>query len=143
MTWVIFALFSAFFAAMVAIFGKIGISGVDTTLATTVRSFVMFIFLFGVSSFLGVFKNFKQIDGRSLTFIILSGISGALSWLCYFYALKTGNASAVAAIDRLSVVFVIILAAFFLTEKITMQVVIGGVLLTAGAILLAVPNLFK
>jgi len=143
MTWMVFALLSAFFAALVAIFGKVGITGIDNTLATTVRSFVMFIFLFGVSSFLGVFKNFKQIDGRSLTFIILSGVSGALSWLCYFYALRTGNASAVAAIDRLSVVFVIILAAFFLTEKITLQVAIGGILLTAGAILLAIPNLFK
>jgi len=143
MTWIIFALLSAFFAALVAIFGKVGISGIDNTLATTVRSFVMFIFLFGISAFLGVFKNFKQIDNRSLTFIILSGISGALSWLCYFYALRTGNASAVAAIDRLSVVFVIILAAFFLTEKITIQVAIGGILLTLGAILLALPNLFK
>ena len=143
MTWIIFALLSAFFAALVAIFGKIGIAGIDNTLATTVRSFVMFIFLFGISSFLGVFKNIKQIDGRSLTFIILSGVSGALSWLCYFYALRTGNASAVAAVDRLSVVFVIILAGFFLTEKITVQVAIGAVLLTAGAILLAVPNLFK
>jgi len=143
MTWIVFALLSAFFAALVAIFGKVGITGIDNTLATTVRSFVMFIFLFGISSYLGVFKNLKQIDNRSLTFIILSGISGALSWLCYFYALRTGNASAVAAIDRLSVVFVIILAAFFLTEKITIQVAIGTILLTIGAILLAVPNLFK
>lgn len=143
MSWIIFALLSAFFAALVAIFGKVGITGIDSTLATTVRSFVMFIFLFGISAFLGVFKNLKQIDNRSLTFIILSGVSGALSWLCYFYALRTGNASAVAAIDRLSVVFVIILAAFFLTEKITLQVAIGGILLTAGAVLLAVPNLFK
>jgi len=143
MTWIIFALLSAFFAALVAIFGKIGIAGIDNTLATTVRSFVMFIFLFGISSFLGVFKNIKQIDGRNLTFIILSGVSGALSWLCYFYALRTGNASAVAAVDRLSVVFVIILAGFFLTEKITVQVAIGAILLTTGAILLAVPNLFK
>jgi len=143
MSWIIFALLSAFFAALVAIFGKVGITGVDNTLATTVRSFVMFIFLFGISSYLGVFKNIKQIDSRSLTFIILSGVSGALSWLCYFYALRTGNASAVAAIDRLSVVFVIILAAFFLTEKITLQVAIGGLLLTTGAVLLAIPNLFK
>lgn len=143
MSWVVFAILSAFFAGLVAIFGKIGISGIDNTLATTVRSFVMFIFLFGISAFLGVFKNFKQIDGKNLTFIILSGIAGALSWLCYFYALKTGNASAVAAIDRLSVVFVVILAGLFLAEKISLQVVIGVVLLTIGAVLLAVPNLFK
>lgn len=143
MSWIIFALLSAFFAALVAIFGKVGITGIDNTLATTVRSFVMFIFLFGISAFLGVFKNIKQIDSKSLTFIVLSGISGALSWLCYFYALRTGNASAVAAIDRLSVVFVIILAAFFLTEKVTLQVAVGGILLTAGAVLLAIPNLFK
>jgi transporter family protein len=143
MSWIVFAILSAFFAGLVAIFGKIGISGIDNTLATTVRSFVMFVFLFGISSFLGVFKNFKQINSGNLTFIILSGIAGALSWLCYFYALKTGNASAVAAIDRLSVVFVVVLAGIFLAEKVTYQAVIGVVLLTVGAILLAVPNLFK
>lgn len=143
MSWIIYAILSAFFAGLVAIFGKIGIAGVDNTLATTVRSFVMFIFLFGISAFLGVFKNIKQIDGKNLTFIILSGVAGALSWLCYFYALKTGNASAVAAIDRLSVVFVVILAGLFLAEKITLQVTIGVILLTIGAILLAVPNLIK
>ena len=143
MSWIVFAVLSAFFAGLVAIFGKIGISGIDNTLATTVRSFVMFVFLFGISSFLGVFKNFKQINSGNLTFIILSGIAGALSWLCYFYALKTGNASAVAAIDRLSVVFVVVLAGIFLAEKVTYQAVIGVVLLTVGAILLAVPNLFK
>ena len=143
MSWIVFAVLSAFFAGLVAIFGKIGISGIDNTLATTVRSFVMFVFLFGISSFLGVFKNFKQINSGNLTFIILSGIAGALSWLCYFYALKTGNASAVAAIDRLSVVFVVVLAGIFLAEKVTCQAVIGVVLLTVGAILLAVPNLFK
>lgn len=143
MSWIVFAILSAFFAGLVAIFGKIGISGIDNTLATTVRSFVMFVFLFGISSFLGVFKNFKQINSGNLTFIILSGVAGALSWLCYFYALKTGNASAVAAIDRLSVVFVVVFAGLFLAEKITYQVVIGVILLTTGAILLAVPNLFK
>jgi transporter family protein len=143
MSWIIYAILSAFFAGLVAIFGKIGIAGIDNTLATTVRSFVMFIFLFGISAFLGVFKNIKQIDGKNLTFIILSGVAGALSWLCYFYALKTGNASAVAAIDRLSVVFVVILAGLFLAEKITLQVTIGVILLTIGAILLAVPNLIK
>lgn len=143
MSWIIFALLSAFFASLVAIFGKVGISGIDTTLATTVRSFVMFLFLFVVSGFLGVFKNINQLDSRSLTFIVLSGVSGALSWLCYFFALRSGDASAVAAIDRLSVVFVIILAAFFLAEKITLQVAIGGILLTTGAVLLALPNLFK
>lgn len=143
MSWIIYAILSAFFAGLVAIFGKIGIGGIDNTLATTVRSFVMFIFLFGISAFLGVFKNIKQIDGKNLTFIILSGVAGALSWLFYFYALKTGNASAVAAIDRLSVVFVVILAGLFLAEKITLQVSIGVILLTIGAILLAVPNLIK
>lgn len=143
MSWIIFAILSAFFASLVAIFGKVGISNIDNTLATTVRSFIMFIFLFGISLFLGVFDKFKQIDAKALTYIALSGVAGALSWLCYFYALRNGTAAGVAAIDRLSVVFVVILAAIFLTEKINLQVAIGVVLLTAGAILLAVPNLFK
>ena len=138
MSWIVFALLSAFFASLVAIFGKIGISNIDTTLATTVRSLIMFLFLAGVSTYLGVFDKVKQLDQKALIFITLSGIAGALSWLFYFYALKKGPAAGVAALDRLSVVFVLILAVLFLNQAITTKVIIGGILLTVGAILLAI-----
>ena len=138
MSWIVFALLSAFFASLVAIFGKIGISNIDTTLATTVRSLIMFLFLAGVSTYLGVFDKVKQLDQKALIFITLSGIAGALSWLFYFYALKKGPAAGVAALDRLSVVFVLILAVLFLNQAITTKVIIGGILLTIGAILLAI-----
>jgi transporter family protein len=138
MSWIVFALLSAFFAALVAIFGKIGISGIDTTLATTIRSFIMFLFLGGVSLYMGVFQNYKQIDSKALTFIVLSGIAGATSWLFYFYALKKGPVAGVAALDRLSVVFVIFLSLLFLNQTLNAKVIIGAILLTAGAILLAI-----
>ncbi|NBO36022.1 EamA family transporter [bacterium] len=137
MSWIIFALLSALFAALVAIFGKMGIGSIDTTLATTVRSAIMFGFLLIVSLFSGVFQNIKQIDSKSLGIIALSGIAGALSWLFYFYALKKGPASGVAALDRLSVVFVIFLAFLFLGENLTLKSVAGAILITIGAILFA------
>jgi transporter family protein len=138
MNWIFFALLSAFFAGLVAIFGKIGISNIDNTLATTVRSLVMFIFLAGVSLYLGVFNNIKQIDSKALTFITLSGIAGALSWLCYFYALRKGPAAGVAGLDRLSVVFVVILSVLFLGQSLNLKTILGALLLTIGAILLAI-----
>jgi transporter family protein len=98
----------------------------------------MFLFLGGVSTYLGVFKNYKQIDSKALTFIILSGIAGALSWLCYFYALKQGNASSVAALDRLSVVFVLVLSILFLSEAINIKTIIGAILITIGAYLFTI-----
>jgi bacterial/archaeal transporter family protein len=138
MSWIFFAILSAIFAALVAIFGKVGISNLDNTLATTVRSFVMFLFLGGISLYLGVFNKLNQIDSKSLTFIILSGIAGALSWLCYFYALKKGPASGVAALDRLSVVFVLILSVIFLSQSLNIKTVAGAILITIGAILFAI-----
>ncbi|MEK9154667.1 MAG: EamA family transporter [Patescibacteria group bacterium] len=136
MSWIIFAILSAVFAALVAIFGKIGIQNIDSTLATTVRAFIMFAFLAIVSLFLGKAELIFSIDKKAFTFILFSGIAGALSWLFYFLALKTGFASSVVAIDRLSVVFVVILAFLFLGEKLSVQTMIGAAMLTAGAILI-------
>ncbi|MFA5126856.1 MAG: EamA family transporter [Patescibacteria group bacterium] len=136
--WILYALLSAVFAALVAIFGKIGIKDLDTTLATTVRSFIMAAFLFLVSLSLGKLPLLRTIQHKALLFIILAGIAGALSWLFYFYALKYGKASGVAAVDRLSVVFVLILSILFLSEKLTWQTGVGALLVTAGAILFAV-----
>lgn len=136
MSWIFYALMSAFSAALVAIFGKIGISNIDNTLATTVRSFIMFIFLAIVSLILGSFNNIKSIDSKSLLYIALSGVAGATSWLFYFYALKKGPVAGVAALDRLSIVFVIVLSFLFLNQTITLKSIAGALLLTIGAIFL-------
>ena len=106
--WIIYALLSAAFAGLVAIFGKVGIKDIDSTLATTVRSVIMAGFLLITALMLGKVKYLSSIDNKALLFITLSGIAGALSWLMYFVALRTGPASGVVAGDRLSggVVFV-------------------------------------
>lgn len=136
-TWVLFSLLSAIFAALVGILGKIGVAGVDSTLATTVRAIVMATFLVVVSLSLGKINLITTINSKLLMFIVFSGIAGALSWLCYFFALKSGPASGVAALDRLSVVFVLIFAVLFLAEKLTIKTALGAVLITAGAILMS------
>lgn len=136
-SWIIYALLSAVFAALVAILGKVGISKVDSTLATTVRAVVMALFLIFVAFAFGKAKLLTTINGRALVFIIFSGVAGALSWLFYFFALRHGPASGVAALDRLSVVFVLILALLFLGEHLTWKTGLGAFLVTLGAILMS------
>jgi len=137
--WLIFALISAATAALVAIFGKIGLTGIDSTTATAIRAVIMALFLIGVIALQGKFNQVNTIlaNKNAMTFIILSGIMGALSWIAYFLALSYGKASQVAPIDRLSVVFVIVLAAIFLGEKINIQTGIGTALVAIGAIIIA------
>ena len=134
--WIGYALLSAIFAAAVAILGKIGLKEVDSTLATTIRAVVMAVFLLGAAAVLQKFSLLKTVGNQTLIFIIFSGVAGALSWLFYFLALKYGPATGVAALDRLSVVFVVILAAMFLGEALTLKSVSGLVLLVLGALLL-------
>ncbi|HSX20819.1 MAG TPA: EamA family transporter [Gammaproteobacteria bacterium] len=136
--WILYALFSALGAAGVAIFAKIGISQVDTTLATTVRAIIMAIFLVILSGALGKFSQLHSINQKAFLFILLSGFAGAFSWMFYFMALKAGPAAGVVALDRLSVVFVLVLAAIFLSENLTIKSSIGAMLVTLGAILLAI-----
>lgn len=131
--WILYALLSALFAALVAIFGKIGLKNIDSTLATTIRAVVMALFLLLSAASLGKFSHWNELDGKILWLIILSGIAGALSWLFYFFALKDGPAAGVAAIDRTSVIFVILLAALFLGESLTWKTAAGGVLIALGA----------
>lgn len=137
MQWILYATISAIFAALVAIFGKIGLKEVDSTLATTVRAVVMALFLVIVAFSLGKFNALDSITGKPLLFIILSGVAGALSWLFYFFAIKTGPVSGVVAIDRTSVVFALVLAALFLGESLTIKTAFGGVLILGGALLVA------
>lgn len=137
MQWIFYAIGSAFFAALVAIFGKIGLKGVDTTLATAVRAIVMALFLIIVVFSLKKFSGIEAIFGRPLLFIILSGIAGALSWLFYFWAIKYGPVSGVVALDRTSVVLALVLAALFLGETLTLKTALGGALILGGALLVA------
>jgi len=136
--WLFYAFLSALMAALVAIFAKLGLKDIDSTLATTVRAIIMAGFLVIVSFFLKKFDGFSltSFGGKEWLLITLAGIAGALSWLFYFFALKTGSASGVVAIDRLSIVFVVILAALFLGEGFGWKVIFGALLMTAGAILI-------
>lgn len=138
MSWIVYAILSAIFAALVAIFGKVGITSLDTTLATTVRSVVMALFLVATSLLLGKAKLLSTLHPKALVYIILAGIAGAMSWLFYFYALRNGPAPTVAALDRLSVVFVLILAVLFLGDHLTWKSGVGALLITAGAILMTI-----
>jgi transporter family protein len=138
-TWLVFALLSAVFAALVAIFGKIGLEGIDANTATMIRGGIMFGLLVLVIAFTGKIENITTIfsNTKALSYIFLSGIAGALSWLFYFLALKIGQATQVAPIDRLSIVFVVILAFLILGEKISLKISIGTALMVVGAILVA------
>ena len=136
MGWVALALLAAVFAALVAIFGKVGLQGLDTTMATTVRAVIMAGFLVVVSLFLGKIDFASLPSGRPLLFIVLSGVAGALSWLAMFGALKMGPVPGVAALDRLSVVFVLIFSILFLGTQFTWKAALGATLITAGAILM-------
>ena len=138
MSYIFYAFLSAITAAFVAILGKLGLKNVDTTLATTVRSVVMAFFLISTSVILKKFNGFSlsSFSQRDWLLIICSGIVGALSWLFYFFALKTVVASHVSAIDRLSVVFVVILSVLFLGEVFTWKSLCGALFIVVGALLI-------
>ena len=145
MDWLIYALLPALFAGLVAVFGKIGVRDVDSTLATAVRAAVMALALAGLvlaksaggSSGLHV-SNLRLIAARARLYILLAGLAGAASWLCYFRALQLGDASRVAPVDRLGVLVVMIFGVLFLGEHLTVASAIGGLLVLAGSILIAV-----
>ena len=135
--WVGYAPPAAFFAALVAIFGKVGVREVDATLATAVRAVVMAVFLVTAAVVLGKTGSIGGISRRSFLFIVLFlGAAGAASWLFYFLALREGPATGVAALDRLSVVIVFVLAVVFLGEAFTPKAALGAALVVVGAILL-------
>lgn len=136
-SWILFALLAALFASLVSLFGKVGLQHIDSTLATTIRSVIMAGFLIITSFTFGKFETIKDIDRKTLFFIALSGIAGATSWLFYFLSLKMGPAGAVAALDKLSIVFVVVLAGLFLGEGLTWKLVIGSFLVAGGAVLIA------
>ncbi|QAA30509.1 EamA family transporter [Clostridium manihotivorum] len=137
--WFVFAMLSAVFAALVAIFGKIGLKSVDANTATAIRSIIMAAFLFLVVVFQGKLSKIPEIisDKKTFSFIVFSGLAGALSWLFYFLALKYGKVSQVAPIDKFSVVLATILAVMFLGEKISKMNGFGVALIAVGAIIVA------
>jgi len=135
MSWFIYALLSAFFAALTAILAKIGVKDVDSNLATAIRTVVILLFAWGIVFYQGTVKQIGSLTQFSIVFLILSGIATGLSWLFYFRALQLGNASQVAPIDKLSIVLTLILSILILKEKVSVSVIAGIVLMVTGAIL--------
>jgi bacterial/archaeal transporter family protein len=137
--WLIYAILAAVTAALVSIFGKIGLQHVDPNTATAIRAIIMVIFILGVVAFEGNLGKIPEIirDKKAFGFIVLSGIAGAASWVFYFLALKVGKVTQVAPIDKLSVVIAFILAIIFLGEKLNVMNGIGVALITIGVILTA------
>ena len=134
--WKFYALLSAFFAALTAIFAKVGVRDIDSNLATAIRTTVILVITWGIVAFSNNFSGLKAISSHSWLFLVLSGIATGLSWLFYFKALQTGDVSRVAPIDKLSVVITIFLAFVFLREQITLRVLLAALLITVGSILL-------
>ncbi len=134
--WQYYAILSAVFAALTAIFAKIGIKDVDSDLATAIRTVVILLITWGIVVVGGHAGGIKSLTAVNWIFIILSGVATGLSWLFYFKALQLGNASQVAPVDKLSVVFTIILSLLILREPVNWRVIVGGCLITAGSIVM-------
>ena len=137
MSWLFWAVLSAVFAAATALLAKAGVSHVDPNLATAIRTTVVVVFAWVIAIALGGHREIAMVDRRSWVLLGLSGLATGLSWICYFRALSLGQASKVAPIDKLSVVLVILLAWPLLGERLTPAKVAGGLLITAGAVVLA------
>jgi transporter family protein len=136
-SWQLWALLSAVFAALTAIFAKVGVENVSADLATFIRTVVILATLALILAATGQFQAPGSISGRTYVFLVLSGLATGASWVCYFRALKLGNASQVAPIDKLSVVLVAIFGAVFLGENLSAANWLGVVLIAAGALLIA------
>lgn len=134
--WWIFALLSAFFAALTAIFAKIGIKGVDTDLATAIRTVIILILAWGIAFFRGGTNGIHLLTKQNLIFLGLSGIATGLSWIFYFKALQIGKVSQVAPVDKISVAIAIILSVIFLNEKISPLGIVGVIMIIGGTIII-------
>lgn len=132
--WAVFAVLSAVFAAVTSIFAKVGIDGVDSNLATAIRTVVVVLMAWVIVFITGAQNGVTQISKKSWIFLILSGLATGLSWLCYYKALQMGEASKVVPIDKMSIVITLVLAFTFLHEQLTYKSVIGCVLITAGTL---------
>ena len=134
--WIVFALLSAFFAALTSILAKIGIQDVNSNLATAIRTLVVLVMSWVIVFVTGRHNEMANIGHKNLLFLILSGIATGLSWLCYYRALQMGDASKVMPIDKFSLVLGMVMAFVVLRETITVKTIIGGVLITVGTFVL-------
>ncbi len=136
MMWWIYALLSALFAALTAIFAKIGIKGVDSDLATAIRTVIILLIAWGMVLFKGALSGIHTLSKINLLFIILSGLATGLSWIFYFKALQLGPVSKVAPVDKLSVAIAILLAVIFLGEPLTWKTALAASLIIAGTLVM-------
>ena len=134
--WLLFAILSSVFAALTSILAKVGIEGVNSNLATAIRTAVVLVMAWAMVFLTNAQKGIGQISQRSWLFLILSGLATGASWLCYYKALQMGQVSKVAPIDKLSVVITLILAFIFLHEQFTTKSIIGCILIGAGTLLM-------
>ncbi|MDR3444934.1 MULTISPECIES: EamA family transporter [unclassified Dyella] len=137
-SWLLFALGSAFFAALTALFGKMGVAGINSNLATFIRTIVILLVTAGILSLRNEWVRPTGLPVSSWVFLVLSGIATGLSWLCYYRALQLGPISKVAPIDKLSVAIAIVLGIVLLGEQLSWPLAIGGGLIVTGAIIIAV-----
>ena len=136
--WFILALLSAVFAALTSILAKVGINGVNSNLATAIRTMVVVVMAWGMVFLTNAQGGIGDISKKSWIFLILSGLATGASWLCYYKALQDGEASKVVPIDKLSVVFTLVLAFVFLHEKFTTKSLLGCILIGAGTIIMVI-----
>lgn len=134
--WKYYALLSALFAALTAIFAKIGVRDINSNLATAIRTTVILLLTWGIVFFNGLSGEIREISRHTWCFLLLSGLATGLSWLFYFKALQTGDVSSVAPIDKLSVVITVLLAFLLLKEPVSAKVIAGVLLITAGSIMM-------
>ena len=139
MRWLTWALLSALFAGLTAVLAKVGVSTINSNLATAIRTTVILIFTWAIALGSGGTSGLTEVSKQSWIFLVLSGLATGLSWLCYFRALQLGQVAKVAPIDKLSVVAAMLLAIIFLGERLNLRGVIGATLIVSGAVVLAWP----
>lgn len=136
--WKYYALLSAFFAALTAVFAKVGVRGVNSDLATAIRTVIILLITWGIVVAGGHIGEVRGIGHRTWLFLLLSGVATGLSWLFYFKALQVGDVSRVAPVDKLSVVMTIVLSFLFLREPVSLRTIAGALLITAGSIVMLI-----
>ena len=134
--WWLYALLSAFFAALTAIFAKVGVTNVNSNLATAIRTIIILLVAWGIVLARGEAKNIGNISRHNLIFLLISGIATGLSWIFYFKALQIGKVSQVAPVDKLSVALTLVLSVIFLHETLTLKTAIGAMLIIAGTLVM-------
>jgi transporter family protein len=138
-SWMVWALLSAAFAALTAIFAKVGVEHINSDLATFIRTVVILVVLAGILLGRGLWQPLASISGKTYLFLTLSGLATGASWLCYFRALQLGEAARVAPVDKLSIVLVALFGVLFLGEQLTLANWLGVILIVAGVVMLALP----